>query len=176
MPARARIYLGTSPLITTREAPAHRNTVIAALDAANVEGAPIYESEGIWEGEREPSFTVELIGERLDVTARAGQVADYYREHAGQDAVLVTVETLDVAELRTAEPSPERFACPNCGADDEFATVEKVEARAQLIDGRVNVEPSGRFSFDFEGSTDYGSGSQTLGIECGACGWQKLDD
>lgn len=58
-----------------------------------------------------------------------------------------------------------KLSCPNCGRENEFATIEKIIATCKVdyIDSDGQVEWSGETEWD---------DSETVGLICFGCNWE----
>jgi hypothetical protein len=58
-----------------------------------------------------------------------------------------------------------KLSCPNCGREDEFATIEKIIATSKV----ENIDSNGRI--EWVGETDWDD-SETIGLICFGCNWE----
>lgn len=105
---RATLYLGTKPegtsglrlsldpVVVVRQV----EEIAHHLARLGIEGATITPSFGLWKGELEPSFRIEILA----AIGPAGiqSVADALARHFGQAAVLFTIDIPSITELTNA--------------------------------------------------------------------------
>lgn len=86
---RHTVYCGTDTALELRAANLddYRGYLDDALIVAGIDGATITESLGYWQGQREPTFRVEIIGENL--RERVQIFANAYRQRATQFEVWI---------------------------------------------------------------------------------------
>lgn len=100
---RLRFYVGSRPSPVGDIDPTPMFApILSALARAQVSGATILPSVGMWEGATKASCVVELFGDYSEAAARA--IADALRAALDQDTVLWTLEPVALSAAHRKEP------------------------------------------------------------------------
>jgi len=83
-----RFYVGTGPDTIARDFEARYATVAAVLAFHGIDGATIMPAVGVWQGAREQSLVIEIVG---DGPIPVHDIADALRATFYQDSVLVVI-------------------------------------------------------------------------------------
>jgi hypothetical protein len=94
-----RIYVGHETPVTRKGDISEIRERIAAITSRYVDGATLYATIGLWNGEREHSTVIESLSSARKHREAMTCLANELRYQLRQDTVILTAQAIDVVEL-----------------------------------------------------------------------------